>query len=356
MRRPVLLLALSSVSALALPLLPVPAAAQTEQHTLRGERIAIWNLVGRLTAVPGSGDAVQVEVTRRGTDASQLRIATGDIGGRQTLRVVYPSDRIVYSELRRGRISGIGVREDGTFYDGDWRDLGRRNRVDIRSSGPGLDAHADLTVRVPRGQRIALYLAVGRAEVSNVDGDITVDIGAADLDVTGTRGVLTLDTGSGRVTVRRASGEINVDAGSGGISLDSISGSRLTLDSGSGGVDGTDIDVAEFTADVGSGGLRLRRMKAPRIDVETGSGGATLELLADVERLDIETGSGGVTVRLPATLSAEVDIATGSGGLQTDFEVATRRVSRRHLQGRIGDGKGQIRIEAGSGTVRLLKN
>jgi hypothetical protein len=31
-------------------------------------------------------------------------------------------------------------------------------------------------------------------------------------------------------------------------------------------------------------------------------------------------------------------------------------VSRRHLQGRIGDGKGQIRIEAGSGTVRLLKN
>jgi lia operon protein LiaG len=90
--------------------------------------------------------------------------------------------------------------------------------------------------------------------------------------------------------------------------------------------------------------------------VETGSGGATLELLSNVERLNVETGSGGVTVRAPATLSAEVDIETGSGGFQTDFEITTRRLSRNHVEGRIGDGRGRVRLEAGSGTIRLLKN
>jgi lia operon protein LiaG len=55
-------------------------------------------------------------------------------------------------------------------------------------------------------------------------------------------------------------------------------------------------------------------------------------------------------------LSAEIDAETGSGGFSTDFEVTTRRVGRNHISGRIGDGKGRISIEAGSGSVRLLKN
>ena len=100
----------------------------------------------------------------------------------------------------------------------------------------------------------------------------------------------------------------------------------------------------------------MYRMKAARVVIETGSGGATLELLSNVDRLNIETGSGGVTVRAPATLSGDVDVETGSGGFETDFEIVTRRVGRNHVQGRIGDGHAQIHIEAGSGSVRLLKS
>jgi lia operon protein LiaG len=333
-----------------------PLDAQTEQRSIRGDHVAVYNLVGQLSVVAGSGDAVQVDVTRRGTDGAQLRIETGPLGGRETLRVVYPGRSIIYPELRRGRISGIGVRDDGTFSDGDWRELSSRNRVEIRASGSGLDAHANLVVRVPRGQRISVYLAVGRAEVTNVEGEIYVDVGSADLDVSRTRGVLTLDTGSGRISVRNATGDLSIDAGSGGMTLEAIRGSVLNIDSGSGGVDGTDIEVAQLSADIGSGGLRFTRTRAPRVKVETGSGGATLEMLGEIETLDIETGSGGVTVRAPATLSADVDIETGSGGFRTDFEITTRRLSRDHIQGRIGAGKGRVRIEAGSGTVRLLKS
>ena len=79
-------------------------------------------------------------------------------------------------------------------------------------------------------------------------------------------------------------------------------------------------------------------------------------MLSQVEDVAIEAGSGGVTLRLPASLSASVDIETGSGGIETDFEVKMSRVERRALRGTIGAGKGRIRIESGSGSVRLLKN
>lgn len=330
------------------------AFGQAEQRTIKGAHVAIYNLAGRLRAVPGTGGDVTVEITRVGPDASRLRVEAGPIRGRETLRIVYPADRIVYPDLRGSR-TGVEVRDDGTFSDGDWRGSGR-DRVEIRSAGPGLEAHADLVVRVPRGKRIDLFLAVGRAEVTNVEGDILLDVGSAEVDVSGTRGVLTLDTGSGRVSVRDVTGDLNVDAGSGGISLDRIKGDVLTLDSGSGGVQASDVEVREIRADVGSGGLRMYRMQVPLVTVETGSGGAHLELLSNVERLTVEAGSGGVTIRAPASLSAEVNVETGSGGFQTDFEITTQRVGRNHVQGRIGDGKGRVDIEAGSGTVRLLKN
>src|SRR5687767_13620430 len=133
-------------SAIALAsLLALPALAQTEQRTVKGSTIAIYNLAGRMRAVAGTGDAVVVEITRGGADAAKLRVERGPIGGRETLRIVYPSDRVVYPDSRSR--TSMSVRGDGTFGDGDWQAFRDRDRVDIRSYGPGLEAFADLVVR-----------------------------------------------------------------------------------------------------------------------------------------------------------------------------------------------------------------
>jgi lia operon protein LiaG len=332
--------------------------AATEQRSIKGTQVAIYNLVGRVRAVAGTGDAVGVEITRGGRDASQIRIETGALRGRETLRIVYPSDRIVYPMWSRSR-STMNVRSDGTFgdWDGeDWRTRARDDRVEIRGYGDGLEAYADLTVRIPKGQKIELFLGVGRMDVTNVEGSVVIDVSAAEVDVSGVTGSLDLDTGSGRVAVRDVTGDLYIDTGSGGVSVDRAKGNILNLDSGSGGVQSSDMEFKEIRADVGSGGLRMYRVKSPNVTAETGSGGVVLELLTDVERLSVETGSGGATIRVPATLSAEVEAETGSGGFSTDFEITTRRMGRNHISGRIGEGKGRIRIEAGSGSVRLLKN
>src|SRR5688572_9280649 len=104
-------------------LLPSTAASaqQGERYTLDGDEVAIYNLAGSLTVEPGTG-AVSVDLIRGGTDAAKLRVERGELDGRETLRVVYPAEVIVYSGLQRGSSTTLKVREDGTFSDGDSRE------------------------------------------------------------------------------------------------------------------------------------------------------------------------------------------------------------------------------------------
>src|SRR4051812_7621690 len=144
------------------------AAAQTERRTLSGDRVSIYNLAGRLRVQAGSGSQVQVDITRSGRDAAQLKILSGDIRGFQSLRIAYPTGRIVYADMGYRSQTQLRVNDDGTFNDRDnGRDWSSRNRVEIRDSGSGLDAHADLVVSVPRGQRVVLHWGVGDATVAN---------------------------------------------------------------------------------------------------------------------------------------------------------------------------------------------
>jgi lia operon protein LiaG len=331
--------------------------AQTERRSVSGDRVAIYNLAGRLRVQPGTGSEVVVEVTRGGHDASQLTLATGTIRGAQTLRVIYPSDRIVYADVNHRSRTTMRVNDDGTFDDNnDDRDSFGRGRVEIRDSGSGLDAHADLVVSVPKGQRASIHWGIGEATVTNVDGDLNVSVGSGHLTSEHTHGLLRLDTGAGGLTVTDAQGDVTLDTGSGGVSVTGVHGDALAIDAGSGSVRGGDIDVKTLKADVGSGGLRLDRVKAARVSVDAGSGSTQLELLTVVEHLDVDAGSGGVEVRLPGAQGADIDIETGSGGIESDFAVQTTHLERHHLRGKIGDGRGNIKIEAGSGTVRLIKS
>ena len=250
---------------LASQLLPTTLSAQNERHTLSGDRVAIYNLAGKLRVQAGTGSQVVVDVTRGGRDAAQLRIAAGDVRGSDSLRVIYPSDRIVYPLLgNRGRTQ-LRVNCDGTFDDSDDHEgwgWSNRDRVEIRDSGSGLEAHADLVVSVPKGQRIAIHWGVGDAIVSNVDGDIRVSVAASRVTAEHTRGTLKLDTGSGTVTVTDAQGDVTLDTGSGGVTVNGVHGESLLIDTGSGEIRGGDIDVKTLKVDVGSGGLQLDRIKA----------------------------------------------------------------------------------------------
>src|SRR2546425_10422508 len=97
--------------------LPLPAVAQTSRHVLKGDSVAVYNLVGELRVEAGTGSDVTVEVPREGVDAAKLDIQAGPLRGRETLRIIYPDDVIVMPEWGGGRgpTTTVPVRGEGTF-------------------------------------------------------------------------------------------------------------------------------------------------------------------------------------------------------------------------------------------------
>jgi len=344
----------------ALLLFPVTLAAQQqpERRTLAGDHVAIYNLAGVMRLERGTGGDVVVELTRGGPDAAKLEIATGPVRGRQALRVIYPDDEVVYRGLGRGANTTLHVRDDGTFND---RDQGRHRsdegrRVRIASSGSGLEAHADVRIAIPAGKRVEVYLAVGQAFASNVDGDLRVDVAAANVTADHVKGSLLVDTGSGDVRLSDAQGDVSLDTGSGNVTVSGVSGPELKLDTGSGDVIAERVATDVLMIDTGSGDVTASSVRAGDVKIDTGSGNVRLDLLADLQALDVDTGSGDVTINVPPDLGAELEIETGSGDIDLqNVTVRTTRLERDHLTGAIGDGKGRIRIETGSGGVHLVR-
>ena len=351
-------------------LLPFPLALAAslhaqqplERYTIDDDAVAIYNLVGAVRIEPGEG-GVAVQLTRAGADAARLRVAQGEIDGRATLRVLYPEDRINAGRGNPGSSTTLRVREDGIFGDvDDDHEHGRHRRdgwgegrkVTI-ASGKGLDARADLAVRVPRGHRVSVYLAVGSITVTNVEGDLTLDTHDAEVMASGVKGGLRIDVGSGSVRASQIEGDLSVDTGSGSVEVSRVRGGSLSIDTGSGDVTGSDLEAGELSVDTGSGSIRLTGVVSPELSLETGSGGVTAELRRDVASLRVETGSGDIAIRAPASLGAEVEIETSSGDIETDFPLQITQHARDHMVGTIGDGKGTIAIETGSGGIRLLK-
>jgi hypothetical protein len=343
-------LALAAVAALA----GLPLQAQ-QSYQISGDHIAIYNLAGEVTLEPGSGSQVVVEVTLHGDDAGQLQVETGEIRGRETLRVIYPGDRVVY-DRRGGGSTELRVRADGTFSDGDWDDYGRRgDRVRISGSGDGLEAWADLRILVPSGQTLAVYLASGEVSATNVRGDLRLDTHSAPVTTSGTRGDLLVDVGSGRVNVSDAEGNVDIDTGSGSVEVTDVRGDMLRVDTGSGRVTGSRISVTSLDIDTGSGSVEIAAAMARDVRVDTGSGGVDLELTADPGDVLIDTGSGSVTLTVPGDFGAELEIETGSGSIDLDFPVTVNRVERNAVRGTVGDGGGHVVIDTGSGGVRIRR-
>lgn len=340
----------------------VACGAQTERRTVSGSVVAIYNLVGNVRVEPGTGSDVVVEISRAGRDARKLSVEIGEIRGRNSLRVIYPDDDIIYGDMSWRGSSEFRIERDGTWGNdrgGDrWSDkvFGGGRRIRVRSRGSGTEAWADLRVFVPAGKKVDVRLGLGELGATNVSGDLRLDLSSGRVTASGVRGNLSLNTGSGSIEARDIKGdELSFKTGSGGISLNNVNGSRLRFDTGSGTVSGMTITADELTIETGSGGIRVDDVTAERLKLDTGSGGIQVGVRNSPKSMEVDTGSGGVTVTLPARVDATVDIQTGSGGIDSEFAVQVNRIERNHLRGTIGDGTGRIHIESGSGTVRLRK-
>ena len=330
---------------------------QAERITLDGARVAVYNVAGSITVERSSGSSVVVEVTRGGADARELRVEERTIDGRTALCVVFPNERIIY----RGNGNGGRFNTSSSLNRDDCRGAGRTSlfgvrRVEVSNRGEGVEAWADLRVLVPAGRDVAIKHMVGNVEVSGVDATLLVDVGSSRVTTRETRGTLNLDSGSGDLTVAGHAGDLSVDVGSGSVRVDRVNGGTISVDAGSGEIRGSDLRAEELLIDTGSGSIDVTAVSANRLRMDTGSGSTRASLVSNPTDVNIDTGSGSVTLTLPANFGARVEVSTGSGGIDTDFEVRDGRMRRNELRGTIGDGRSNVVIETGSGGVHLRRS
>ncbi len=70
--------------------------------------------------------------------------------------------------------------------------------------------------------------------------------------------------------------------------------------------------------------------------------------------LRFETVNGSITLSLPKALDADFEAETVNGAIETDFPITVMgRLSRRHLEGRIGQGGRVLKLATVNGQIRL---
>jgi DUF4097 and DUF4098 domain-containing protein YvlB len=161
-------------------------------------------------------------------------------------------------------------------------------------------------------------------EAGSGSGDITDD---------GIGDTAKLSTGSGSIHATGLHGGFTVNTGSGDIYVEQSSG------------------TGDVKAQTGSGTIELRGLHG---GLRAGTGSGDIKVTGSpTDFWHLETGSGTVEF-WPGSAGLALDASTGSGTVHTDREMLTQgSTDRHHVTGKINGGGPTVRIETGSGDVRV---
>ena len=362
-------------------LVAAPALGEfDESYRFDAESLTVSSLIGKVDIGAATGSQFEVEVFVRGADGvpGNIKLEESTRGSRARLAVEFPVDeerRYVYPEFSRRRAQLWSAQRSGSesLLGEILRSISGR-RIRIERTGSGLEAWADVTIRVPEGRSLKVELGAGDIDVSDVtadldlntragmaeaadlDGDVEIGVGSGGLAVQDVRGRLVMDTGSGKASLDRFEGDtLSIDTGSGSVAVTEVSAETIDIDTGSGGVTVDGLEAKSLSIDTGSGNVRIESAGADAAVIDTGSGSVylALERMGD-GKFEIDTGSGSIVFLVPDDLSARFDIDIGSGGIDVEVPIAkTLHKSRGEMRFIAGDGDANVVLDTGSGSVRV---
>ncbi len=318
----------------ALPCLLLAATVEGEEIDRNFERSFEVAEGDRLQLVHGDGD---VTITPWERDTLEVRVR-------------------YHAEFRS---VGFGTRPD---FDVDFRRSGDTIRVVGRErghSGIGFFSSREYehlyTVRAPAYLRLDLDGDDGDVEIGGWRGEVSVRADDGDLSLADLRvGRLEIRLEDGDTEIDGFEGELDLSADDGDVRISDalLRGSRISLEDGD-----LEADRCEGSVRVRSddGDVVLAGLRAGAVDVTTADGDIDLELLPS-EGLDlsVRTDDGRVSVDLAEGVSATFSITTADGHIRLTLPGATElEEDRRRASGRVGDGRGRIRIRSGDGPVSL---
>jgi hypothetical protein len=165
-----------------------------------------------------------------------------------------------------------------------------------------------------------------------------------------------------------ANSYLEANSGSGDVTDDGI-GENAKLGTGSGNIHATGLH-GNFSVNTGSGNIYAEQSGQGDVKAQTGSGNVELKGIhgglrggtgsGDIKvsgspaaDWHLETGSGNVEF-WPGSTGFTLDASTGSGNVHTDHEMQVQgSFDKHHITGKINGGGPTVRIQTGSGDVRV---
>jgi DUF4097 and DUF4098 domain-containing protein YvlB len=227
-----------------------------------------------------------------------------------------PVEQLFRVELTGNRLEVVQQSEQGSFLQGMLDDLRNFNigRLFGRSE-------FDIVIELPAGSAVQATVMSAAVISTGRIGATTVSSGSADVELDEVDGPLRIQSGSGNLLTNRVTGPGKVRGGSGNVRIGEIGGA-LSVNVGSGQVE---VGVAHEI-------VRIR------------SGSGTTVIEAADRDVDIASSSGTVTVGLRAGQQARLDVATGSGRLNTEMPVQDSAPTGPAITIRARTGSGDITV------------
>lgn len=169
------------------------------------------------------------------------------------------------------------------------------------------------------------------------DAELNAATGSGNINDTGVGHDAKLTTGSGNVTATGLEGDFKTQTGSGNIAIDSTGQGNAQAQTGSGTIDLKGVHGA-LQAQTGSGKIKAAGTPSSPWQLRAGSG--SIELL---------------TGNAPMNL----DASTGSGTMLIHFAKVTQTTAipavpdRHHVHTQLNGGGPEVRVETGSGDIRI---
>lgn len=161
---------------------------------------------------------------------------------------------------------------------------------------------------------------------------------------------LNAQTGSGDLIDNGVGVNAKLNTGSGSIHATGLQGG-FAAGTGSGSIYAEQVGTGDVKAETGSGSIELKNLHGG-LRAETGSGSIKASGVPSAA-WRLETGSGSIEI-WTGNAAFTLDAETGFGSIHTDREITTQgSLGHHHVTGRIGGGGPAVRIETGSGSIRI---
>lgn len=157
-------------------------------------------------------------------------------------------------------------------------------------------------------------------------------------------------TGSGDITDDGIGDNAKLTTGSGSIHATGLHGG-FYVSTGSGDISAEQTSSGDVQAHTGSGSIDLRHIYGA-LRAETGSGDIKVAG-SPTDPWHLQTGSGSIEF-WPSGSGFDLDASTGSGSIHSDPQMTTHgALNRHHIVARILGGGPTVRLETGSGDIRI---